>query len=89
MGFITLSTRNSNKAYPVITRASKQQHKGETMNKSFMIILLGVIITFISIAQIYACAMTAVVCQGDYTLIYGMVDFGDGSYEGGGESLWL
>ena len=58
------------------------------MNKSFMIILLGVLITVFSIAQIYACAMTAVVCQGDYTLQSGMVDFGDGS-SGGGESYWL
>ncbi|OQB32185.1 MAG: flagellar basal body rod modification protein [Bacteroidetes bacterium ADurb.Bin174] len=53
-----------------------------------MIILLGIIISVLSIAQIYACAMTAVVCQSSYTLQSGMVDFGDGS-TGGGESNWL
>jgi len=58
------------------------------MNKSFMIIMLGIVIIALSIAQVYACAMTAVVCQGDYTLMNGMVGFGDGS-SGGGESKWL
>ena len=42
----------------------------------------------VTTAQVFACAMTAVVCQGTYTLQSGVVAFGDGS-SGGGESNWL
>lgn len=58
------------------------------MKNSLLITILGVIFVLAPITQVFACAMTAVVCQGDYTLQSEMVNFGSGS-SGGGESNWL
>ncbi|OQC12107.1 MAG: hypothetical protein BWX72_02048 [Firmicutes bacterium ADurb.Bin080] len=58
------------------------------MKNSLLITILGVIFALVPTTQVFACSMTAVVCQGDYTLQSGIVDFGSGSL-GGGESNWL
>lgn len=58
------------------------------MKNALIITILGVILGFVTTTQIFACAMTAVVCQSTYTLQSGGVAFGDGS-SGGGESNWL
>lgn len=58
------------------------------MKNALLITILGVILALVTTTPVFACAMTAVVCQSAYTLLSGGVAFGDGS-SGGGESYWL
>lgn len=57
------------------------------MKNALIITILGVILGFVTTTQIFACAMTAVVCNGTHELYESMCGLGNGYSDG--ESYWL